>query len=790
MKIFTEVSSVINANFLTGIQRTVIEIVSRLIADYKDNFVLLFSNKRGTYHRVYNYSFLQKFYFSDDEYPLSISEKNITIDDMTGDTVFLELDAAWQALERRNHLYPKLKKRNIRICSYVYDIIPITHPQFTSIGNLIYYPQYIGAILSFSDVIMTSAAYTVGEMKKLRDRIGLTNNDNSFAVVPLGADFIDCSTEDADDMISKEAKDIVSKGKYILFVSTIEPRKNHKVLLDAFQKELQNEDVNLVFVGRYGWNIDDIKSRIENSPLLGRTLFHLSNISNETLIFLYQNAFLVTFPSLVEGYGLPAIEALHYNAPVILSDTPVFHEIGGEYCDYFDPSDSLSFSNLVKKYLNNPSYYALKKKQTTEFKHPLWATAADKIKEICNSLMMSDESLQKINLRQMLCISARPEDLLASLPYYEHYMPFLSELLLICPEFVKIELLQKYSGKIKIKYITDDELLNGEHLPDDHTHRNFLLRCFAMRRQELDEYFIMTDDDYRPVLPIEEDFYLHNGRMQGYYCFDLDTWGDTVYRPTSFDKSMDRTNLFLKTNGMQNLMYASHMPQIISKKLYLKMLDDYPGIERNGFCEWSTYFNYIVSFYPNLISVHPYTTIAFPGNVSDWDQEVFPNQYLFENHYSSLYADGIFSGINEKFSPGVEDDNSERIIRERIRTEKHVSDIEASEQFRLDYTKKYREYPSVVFNSETRMFTLPRFLKFKRDSWNRIPVTVVGEPTGEIGWSYNKQRPVFVMPVYNKKIIYLPFRCVGDQNATVITFYSSDEKNKMIARNDVKLFIS
>ena len=70
MKIFTEVSSVINANFLTGIQRTVIEIVSRLIADYKDNFVLLFSNKRGTYHRVYNYSFLQKFYFSDDEYPL------------------------------------------------------------------------------------------------------------------------------------------------------------------------------------------------------------------------------------------------------------------------------------------------------------------------------------------------------------------------------------------------------------------------------------------------------------------------------------------------------------------------------------------------------------------------------------------------------------------------------------------------------------------------------------------------------------------------------------------------
>ena len=789
MKIYTEVTSVIMANYLTGIQRTVIEIVSRLIMDYGNDYILLFSNERGNYHRVYNYSFLQRFYYSKEDHSLTISKDNISVDDMAGDSVFLDLDASWKAVDRRNFLYPLLKKRNVKICTYVYDIIPVTHPQFTSEENLIYFPQYIGSVLLFSDVIMTSAAYTVGEMRKLRDRIGIPNNDAKFEVIPLGADFVDFSSAFENDMVSEEAKEIVNRGKYLLFVSTIEPRKNHTILLDAFQNELKNTEINLVIVGRYGWNIENLKDKIESSPLLGKTLFHLSNINNETLRFLYRNAFLVAFPSWVEGYGLPAIEALHYNVPVLLADTTVFREIGKEYCDYFDPADSTGFSSLVIRYLRDSYYYQQKKEKIAKFVPPSWAYAADQVKKCINSLTTIDEDLHEICLKQLFCISARPEDLLASLPFYEHYMPYITELLLICPKFVKNEFIKKYDGNLDIIYITDDELLDGKPLPEDHTHRNFYLRCLAMKRPELDNFFIMTDDDYRPVTTIDRDVFFHDGHMQGYYCFDLDNWANNVYKPTSFDNSMARTNQFLKNNGMKNLMYASHMPQIIWKKKYLNMLADYPGIENEGYCEWSTYFNYVVSFYPKTISVHPYATVAFPGNVSDWNQEVFPDKYLFENHYSFLYHDGLFSGIGEEFSPGVEEENLERRIREKKRTEKHKTDMEDSERFRLDYAKVYREYPSIIFNSETREFTLPRFLRFNKDSWNRIPVTVLGDPKGEIGWAYNDQKPDFTMPVYRDKIIYMPFHCIGDQMEAKISFFSSDEGKEMKARSSVNLYI-
>ena len=789
MKIYTEVSSVIKANYLTGIQRTVIEIVYRLIKAYGDDYTLLFSNERGKYHRVYNHSFLQRFYFSKDDYPLTISENYINVDDMAGDSVFLDLDASWKAAERRNFLYQKLKKRNIKICTYVYDIIPVTHPQFASEENLVYFPQYIGAVLLFSDVIMTSAAYTVGEMKKMKDRIGIPNNGTKFEVIPLGSDFVDYSSAFENDMVSEEAKEIISRGKYLLYVSTIEPRKNHKILIDAFQNDLKNSDINLVLVGRYGWNIEDLKARIESSSLRGKTLFHLSNINNETLRFLYRNAFLVAFPSWVEGYGLPAIEALHYHVPTLLSDITVFREIGRDYCDYFDPSDSTDFSNLVNKYLRDTNYYQQKRERIAEFTPPSWAGAAEQIKRNINSLMATDESLQEICLKQVFCISARLEDLLSSLPFYEHYIPYITELLLVCPKSVKKEFIKRYSGKLSVIYITDDELLEGKPLPEDHTHRNFFLRCLAMKRPELDDFFIMTDDDYRPITTIDRDVFFHDGRMQGYYCFDLDNWKNNVYKPTSFDNSMARTNQFLKNNGMKNMMYASHMPQIIWKKMYLKMLDDYPGIESKGYCEWSTYFNYLVSFYPKTISVHPYATVAFPGNISDWNQEIYPDKYLFENHYSFLYNDGMFSGIGEEFSPGVEEENLEKVIREKKRTEKQKSDVEDSERFRLEYAKVFREYPSIIFNSETREFTLPRFLRYNKDSWNRIPVTVLGAPKGKIGWAYNDQKPDFVMPVCDEKIIYMPFRCVGDHIETKISFFSSDDKSVMKARKSVKLIV-
>ena len=113
MRIFTEITSLLEADFLTGIQRTVIEIASRLIRYYGENYFLVICRIPGQYQRVNNADFLRHFVLNETAIPLTVSEDIITLDDMSGDTsVFLDLDAVWNGVKDvRQFLYPALKKK-------------------------------------------------------------------------------------------------------------------------------------------------------------------------------------------------------------------------------------------------------------------------------------------------------------------------------------------------------------------------------------------------------------------------------------------------------------------------------------------------------------------------------------------------------------------------------------------------------------------------------------------------------------------------------------------------------
>ena len=158
MKIITDVSSLYETDYLTGIQRTTIEVLARLISFYGDNCWLVTCKRSELYQRVDNSCFLQKYYFGKSSCPLKVLVKTVNIDDMTGDnSIFFDIDAVWNhAKDVRQFLYPKLKKRNIGVFTYVYDIIPITHPQFAAEDNYFFFPRYIAAVLAYADRIIPS----------------------------------------------------------------------------------------------------------------------------------------------------------------------------------------------------------------------------------------------------------------------------------------------------------------------------------------------------------------------------------------------------------------------------------------------------------------------------------------------------------------------------------------------------------------------------------------------------------------------------------------------------------
>ncbi len=84
----------------------------------------------------------------------------------------------------------------------------------------------------------------------------------------------------------------------------------------------------------------DFVEQLQKHSQYGKSLFWLNDATDTELAFCYRNARALVYPSIIEGFGLPLVEALYYGCPVLASDIPVFHEIGGDHCTYFSLESS------------------------------------------------------------------------------------------------------------------------------------------------------------------------------------------------------------------------------------------------------------------------------------------------------------------------------------------------------------------------------------------------------------------------------------------------------------------
>ncbi|MRR06921.1 MAG: glycosyltransferase family 1 protein, partial [Deltaproteobacteria bacterium] len=168
----------------------------------------------------------------------------------------------------------------------------------------------------------------------------------------LGADFAFCAKVHGE--VRDTLSGVFSGLPVYLIVGTIEPRKNHSYVIDAFENLWnQGSRIRLCIVGRVGWMCDDIVKRINASTYLSERLFWFSDLNDDELEYCYEHGKALVMASRFEGFGLPLVEAMHYGKPVFASDIPVFREIGEDYPIYFDLADSNSLANKIHEYENN-----------------------------------------------------------------------------------------------------------------------------------------------------------------------------------------------------------------------------------------------------------------------------------------------------------------------------------------------------------------------------------------------------------------------------------------------------
>ena len=131
--------------------------------------------------------------------------------------------------------------------------------------------------------------------------------------------------------------------RYILFLSTLQPRKNLALLLDAYSEIKEKVDYGLVLVGRNGWEVDDLLKKYS----LDKDIIVTGYVSDEEIAKIYQNAKCFVFPTLYEGFGIPPVEALAMGCPVISSDSSCMKEILMEQAIYFEDNNKERLTDLL-----------------------------------------------------------------------------------------------------------------------------------------------------------------------------------------------------------------------------------------------------------------------------------------------------------------------------------------------------------------------------------------------------------------------------------------------------------
>jgi alpha-1,2-rhamnosyltransferase len=206
--------------------------------------------------------------------------------------------------------------------------------------------------------------------------------DSQFQYFRLGADF-ESKHSDKGTVRPSILHCFAETGALTcLAVGTIEPRKNHMYLLDAFELAwAQGSPAKLCVVGRVGWHCDEIVARLQNHPEQGRRLTWFNDLSDAELAYCYRHSQVLAFPSLAEGFGLPLVEALHHGLRVLASDIPIHREVGGEFCDYFSLSDPQDLAAKLLHLAAHPD--ALNRRAAGEYHVTTWQESCQQFLSIC-----------------------------------------------------------------------------------------------------------------------------------------------------------------------------------------------------------------------------------------------------------------------------------------------------------------------------------------------------------------------------------------------------------------------
>jgi glycosyltransferase involved in cell wall biosynthesis len=262
-------------------------------------------------------------------------------------------------------------RRDVRTVMLIHDLLPIDYPEFFQPSEAHCFPLRIGTALKHGKAfIVTSEA--------VRQRLSAELERRKLPLVPMLVAPLPSSLEGAN--LGQVVDPELAAVPYFVTVGTIEPRKNHLLLLAIWRQfgeaALQNGQPvpKLVVIGGRGWENEQVIDVLDRGVMTRPHVIEASGLSSAGLVCLLANARALLMPSFAEGYALPVVEALAVGTPVVATDAPVFREVTQGCALYRSAIDGVGWKRAIQMLANPGSELSRQAKASSQrFSKPVWS---------------------------------------------------------------------------------------------------------------------------------------------------------------------------------------------------------------------------------------------------------------------------------------------------------------------------------------------------------------------------------------------------------------------------------